>query len=385
MTAVPPADTTPGTVRESVVYGVGCVEGLCDEIIELGAIHPSAHGALRIRVTAENGVVTAADPMPGLLHRGAEKLMEARDYRQVLMLASRHDWLAASASEVGAALAVERMLGIEVPERATWIRTLMVELTRISAGAMFLGATASDDSGLPLLLLRDRILDLVEAYTGGRVHPMLTRIGGLAVAPDQAWLDDVAALCDSARTAVQGWTSGGLRDLVQRGAGIAVLDPADAVAYAASGPVGRASGLDLDLRRDDPYLSYPHLEVPVAVGATGDAAARFTALTSDVAVAVDLVEACVAAVRPMSGPVDVRLPKVLRVPEGRDYTWTENPSGINGYLLVSRGEPSPWRLKIRTASFAHVQALAVALPGTPVRDLPLALASFFFVVGDIDR
>lgn len=369
----------------SVVYGVGCVDGMCDEIIDLGAMHPSTHGALRIRVTAEDGVVTAADPMPGLLHRGAEKLMEARDYRQVLMLASRHDWLAASASEVGAALAVERMLGIEVPERATRLRTLMVELTRMSAGALFLGATTQDESGRSLLLLRDRILDLVEAYTGGRVHPMLTRIGGLAAAPDTTWLDEVAALCDAARTALQRWSGGGLQDLLHRGAGIAVLAPADAVAYAASGPVGRASGLDLDLRRDDPYLSYADLDVPVAVGTTCDAAARFTALTRDVEGAIDLVEACIAAARPMSGPIDVRLPKVLRVPEGRDYVWTENPSGINGYLLVSRGDPSPWRLKIRTASYAHVQALAVALPGTPVAELPLALASFFFVAGDIDR
>lgn len=368
----------------SVVYGVGCVDGLCDEIIDLGAMHPSSHGALRIRITADAGVITAADPMPGLLHRGAEKLMEARDYRQVLMLASRHDWLAASASEVGAALAVEGMLGIEVPARATWIRTLLVELTRISAGAAFLGATAAD-SGRPLLLLRDRILDLVEVYTGGRVHPMLTRIGGLAAPPDDEWLDDVTDVCDTARKTLQDWSGGGLRDLTYRGAGIAVLDPADAVAYAASGPVGRASGLDLDLRRDDPYLSYADLTVPVTVETSGDAAARFTVLTRDIEGAVDLVEACSVAAQSMSGPIDVRLPKVLRVPEGRDYTWTENPSGINGYLLVSRGGPSPWRLKIRTASFAHVQALAVALPGTPVADLPLALASFFFVAGDIDR
>lgn len=369
----------------SIVYGIGAVEGLCDEIIELGALHPSAHGGLRIRIEARDGVVTAADPMPGLLHRGAEKLMEARDYRQVLMLASRHDWLAGFSSEVGAALAVEDLLGIEVPGRATWIRMLLAELTRITAGAMFLGASVPLDAGRPLHMLRDRILDHVEDYTGGRVHPMITRIGGLAAAPDPGWFDDVSTACDEARTVVMQWTADVLPQLTDPGRGIAVLDREAAIDYAASGPVGRASGIDFDLRRDDPYLGYADLQVPVHVHADGDAAARFTAFADDVRSAIDLAAECARIAASMNGPVDVRLPKVVRAPEGRTYMWTENPSGINGYLLVSTGGPAPWRMKIRTASFAHVQSLAAALPGTPVEQLPLALASFFFVVGDIDR
>jgi len=369
----------------STVYGLGAVHGMCDEIIELGALHPSTHGGLRIRVEARDGVVTAADPMPGLLHRGAEKLMEARDYRQVLMLASRHDWLAGFSSEVGAALAVEDLLGIEVPERATWIRTLLAELTRVTAGALFLGAAVPLEVGRPLLLLRDRILDLVEEYTGGRVHPMVTRIGGLASAPDATWLDDVVHLCETGRGVVAAWIDESLPLLTGPGREIAVLDRMKAEDYGASGPVGRASGIPLDLRRDDPYLAYAHLDVAVHTDSRGDASARFGAFAEDVRTAVELARECALAARPMSGPVDVRLPKVVRAPEGRTYTWTENPSGINGYLLVSTGGPAPWRMKIRTASFAHVQALAVALPGTPVDHLPLALASFFFVTGDVDR
>jgi NADH-quinone oxidoreductase subunit D len=150
-----------------------------------------------------------------------------------------------------------------------------------------------------------------------------------------------------------------------------------------SGPVARASGLDVDLRRDDPYLGYGSLQVPVVLRSAGDAAARFDCLLEQVRVSLDLVLECLD--RLPSGPVDVKLPKTVRAPEGATYAWTENPSGIAGYYLVSRGAPTPWRLAMRTASFNNVSALPAVLPGSRVQDLPAVLASFFFVVGDIDK
>ena len=153
-----------------------------------------------------------------------------------------------------------------------------------------------------------------------------------------------------------------------------------------SGPIARASGVDFDLRRDEPYLAYGELDVPVVTRTEGDCLARFECLLEQVQVSLDLADACLdrlAALPP--GPINVRLPKVLKVPEGSTYAWTENPLGINGYYLVSRGEKTPWRLKLRSASFNNIQVLTELLPGALVADMVAILGSMFFVVGDIDK
>ena len=152
-----------------------------------------------------------------------------------------------------------------------------------------------------------------------------------------------------------------------------------------TGPVARASGLDLDLRRDEPYLAYGSLDVPVVTRTSGDCHARFEVLLDQVYASLDLAEQCLDRVDRLTGPINTRLPKVVKAPEGHTYAWTENPLGINGYYLVSRGEKTPWRLKLRTASYANVQALATLMPGSLVPDLIAILGSMFFVVGDIDK
>ena len=167
-------------------------------------------------------------------------------------------------------------------------------------------------------------------------------------------------------------------------AGVAVLSTAQALGFGASGPVARASGVDLDLRRDDPCLPYPPFEVPTATD--GDARARIRVLVDELAPSIGLVAwAAEQLAGSIGAPVDVRLPKVVRVPEGATYTWTENPTGINGYLLVSRNDRTPWRLKLRSAGFGNAAALGAALEGTAVTDLPGAIASFLLVCGDVDR
>jgi NADH-quinone oxidoreductase subunit D len=179
--------------------------------------------------------------------------------------------------------------------------------------------------------------------------------------------------------------------LVGRTRGIGVLSPERVHAYGVSGPIGRASGVDLDLRRDQPYLAYGELFAAggpgrVVTRTAGDCLARLECLLEQVHVSLDLAAACVDRLRSLpQGPVNVRLPKVLRVPEGHLYTWTENPLGINGYYLVSRGGKTPWRLKLRSASFNNVQVLAQLLPGTLVSDMVAILGSTFFVVGDVDK
>jgi NADH-quinone oxidoreductase subunit D len=234
---------------------------------------------------------------------------------------------------------------------------------------------------------RETIQAVMEEASGGRMHYMYNRVGGLKEEVPAGWTG-------RARQAI-GDVQRRLPDLdklirrneifMARTVGVGVLSAADAAAFGASGPVARASGLDMDLRRDEPYLAYGELDVPVVTRTTGDCHARFEMLLDQVYASLDLALTCLDRVDRLSGPVNVRLPKVVKAPEGHTYAWTENPLGINGYYLVSHGDRTPWRLKLRTASYSNVQALTKLLPGCLVPDLIAILGSMFFVVGDIDK
>ncbi len=364
-------------LREQVV-GLGAAAApVSDVVLSLGPHHPSTHGVLQLSLVLDGDVVVSADPVVGFLHRGAEKLFEVRDYRQAVMLANRHDWLSAFANELGIVLAVERMLGMQVPDRAVWLRTLLAELNRVLNHLMFLGA--ADPPVARLFAEREALQSVMESATGGRVHYQYNRVGGLHEDVPLGWTGDVRRAVDGVRTALPS-----LRESYSGlGAGVAVLAPSVVLSHGVSGPLARASGVDLDLRRDEPYLAYGELTVPVVTRTAGDAAARFACVLDQVAVSLDLVDTCVD--RLPGGAVALRLPKTVKAPEGWTYAWTENPLGVQGYTLVSRGDRVPWRLAMRTASFSNVSALARALPGTRLADLVPALCSFFFVVGDIDK
>ncbi len=365
-------------MTRELLAGVGVASG-ADLVLDLGASHPSTHGALRVALVLDGDVIVSADPVVGLLHRGAEKLFEVRDYRQVLVLANRHDWLSAFSNELGIALAVERMMGIDVPPRAVWLRTLLAELNRVLSHLMFLGASLP---GFPAFAEREGVQRVMEEATGGRLHYMANRVGGLLQDVPAGWTGRVRAATQAVRARLPE-----LQDRLDAtlgpAAGVGVLAAADVLSYGVSGPVARASGVDVDLRRDEPYLAYADLDVPVVLGTDGDVPARFGCLLGQVVVALDLVDTCLSALP--AGPVDVRLPKSVRPPEGSTYAWTENPLGAMGYYLVSRGGTTPWRLAMRTASFNNVSVLPVLLPGVRLPELPVVLASLFFVLGDVDK
>ncbi|MFM7146209.1 MAG: hypothetical protein ACKOW5_07720 [Actinomycetales bacterium] len=372
------------TSLRRVRVGVGAARYLdVDLALDLGDLHPTGHAAMMLDLQVDDGIIVAADPLVGFLHRSAEKLFEARDYRQILMLANRHDWLSAFHAELGVALTVEHALGITPPERAVWARTLLAELTRITAMLLLLEPLTPT-----VLPWRERFITAQQLATGNRVHPMITRIGGLARPIDPEWLDTVDALLDEFTPA---WTAIGTEvEVIARGLqGIAVLSTAQATAFGASGPVGRASGVTIDLRWQPGYLAYPLLE-PIAgtrdAMTNGDAQSRYQQVAGEITSSIDRVRQCLVVVRRLgSGPVDVALPKVVRAPEGSWYLAIDGPLGMLGYLLVSRAERSPWRLKLRTPSFNHAQALTAALPGTTLDRLADALRSMFLVIGDIDR
>ncbi len=382
-----------GAVAE-VTVGVGdAAPGLpTDVVLNIGPQHPSTHGVLRLRVVLDGEHILTADPIVGYMHRGAEKLFEVRDYRQILVLANRHDWLSAFSNELGVALAVERMLGLEVPVRATWLRTLLAELNRILSHLMFLGSyplEIGDQAPAYAFREREAIQAVMEEAAGGRMHFMFNRVGGIKDEVPAGWTGRVRQAVSDVRRRLPDLDSLIRTDdtFVARTTGVGVLSRDTALQYGVSGPVARASGLDLDLRRDEPYLAYGELRdvLRVVTGAAGDCQARFGCLLDQVYASLDLAEACLDRLATVSGPVNVRLPKTVKAPEGHIYEWTESPLGINGYYLVSRGEKTPWRLKLRSASYNNVQVLSDVLPGTRLSDLVAILGSMFFIVGDIDK
>ncbi len=384
--------------ERAIGVGIGARElATEDMVLNIGPQHPSTHGVLRLRLTLDGERILSAEPIVGYMHRGAEKLFEVRDYRQILVLANRHDWLSAFANELGVVIAAERMLGMEVPERAVWARTLLAEMNRVLNHLMFLGSYPLEIGAITPIFYsfreREVLQAVMEEVSGGRMHYMFNRIGGLKEELPAGWTE-------RARAAVQA-VDRGVDDIEQlilgneifraRTSGVGVLLAPLISEYGVSGPIARASGVDFDLRRDDPYLAYPELFGPdgpgrVVLRKDGDCLARFECLFEQVRVSLVLAHACLDRLAELPpGPINVRLPKVLKVPEGTTYAWTENPLGINGYYLVSRGEKTPWRLKLRSASYNNIQVLSRVLPGNLVADMIAILGSMFFVVGDIDK
>ncbi len=382
----------------ALTVGVGAGElATADMVLNIGPQHPATHGVLRLKIVVDGEQIVSAEPVVGYMHRGAEKLFEVRDYRQIIVLANRHDWLSAFANELGVVLAAEQLLGIEVPQRAVWARTLLAELNRVLNHLMFLGSYPLELGAITPVFYafreREELQAVMEEISGGRMHYMFNRVGGLKEDLPAGWLHRVLSAVAAVRSRLPE-----LERLVvgneivhARTSGVGVLSRELAAAYGVSGPIGRASGLDVDLRRDDPYLAYGELFAAggpgrVVTRTAGDCLARLEVLLEQVHVSLDLVVACVDRLAGLpQGPVNVRLPKVLKVPEGHLYRWTENPLGINGYYLVSRADKVPWRLKLRSASFNNVQVLSRILPGCLVSDMVAVLGSTFFVVGDVDK
>jgi NADH-quinone oxidoreductase subunit D len=367
-----------------------------DMVLNIGPQHPATHGVLRLQLTLDGERIVSCDPVIGYMHRGAEKLFEVRDYRQIIVLANRHDWLSAFSNELGVVLAVERMLGMEVPVRAVWARMLLAELNRVLNHLMFLGSYPLEIGAITPVFYafreRETLQQVMEEISGGRMHYMFNRVGGLKEDLPAGWLDRTSEAIAAVRRRLPQ-----IEDLIfdneifrARTRGVGTLSPELIAAYGVSGPIARASGVDFDLRRDEPYLAYDELAADgllrVCTREEGDCHARFGLLFDQVKVSLDLADACLERLRTLSpGPINQRLPKNLKVPEGATYAWTENPLGINGYYLVSKGEKTPWRLKLRSASFNNISVLPEVLSGCVVADMVAVLGSMFFVVGDIDK
>jgi NADH-quinone oxidoreductase subunit D len=357
-----------------------------DETSGLPIFAPASHGMLRIDCQIADDTIVSATPMLGSMHRGAEKLFESRDYRQVIGLANRHEWLSAFSGEVGVAQLLETALGIEVPEAAQWLRTFLLEFNRVTSHLAFLAGFPWENNDLTKNLRASRELwvNHYQLYTGSRMHPMLTRIGGLTHAPQASWLEDVTQLCfDTAAIVLEtNWEL-----LLTPFTGIGVLPKSEALDQAISGPVARASGYAIDARENAIGVKYQELEsFAVVLQTGGDVRSRLLQLVDEVTVSLamisELIEPCIKRV---DEEVNVLLPKVVRVPEGSYEHSIETPLGIASWFLVSRNDKLPYRLKLRPASLHTVLALSTVLKNSQRNDFDAIIASMPFVSGDADR
>ncbi|MCU1345723.1 MAG: nuoD [Acidimicrobiia bacterium] len=358
--------------------------------LNIGPQHPATHGTLRIICRVDGEQIIWADPAPGYMHRGYEKLVEVRTYPQINTLVNRIDWLGSFANEVPFILAGEKLMGIEAPPRAQWIRTIMFELSRIANLSLFLG-----DMGVQLgavtpvfLAFRDReyVLNQIESATGQRFHPNYDRIGGLKEDLPKGWAVETKAAMAKLRTFCDQ-----MEDLVMgnvifqaRTRGVGVIPKDVGLSYGVSGANIRASGVDWDLRRDnDNPLAWKHADWKVWTHPDGDSFARYWVRLQEVRESTKIVDQLLDGLP--AGSVMAKVPRIIKVPEGEAWVSTENPLGQMGYYIVSRGETGPFRVKIRSASFNNVSIASWLLKGTLIPDVITILSSLYFILGDIDR
>lgn len=358
--------------------------------LNMGPQHPATHGTLRVVAKLDGEQVVWADIMPGYMHRGYEKLCEVRTYPQVTTLVNRIDWLGSFANEVPFILAAEQLMDIEAPPRATYIRTILFEMARIANIVLFLG-----DLGVQLgavtpafYAFRDRehVLDQIESVTGGRFHPNFDRIGGLKDDLPKGWIADTKAVmarmrgfCDEIEDLLFG---NEIFEARTRGVGVI---PADlALSYGLTGANARASGIDWDLRRDSNIgLAHDDVDWRVWTHPDGDSFARCWVRLQETREATKIVDQLCDKLP--GGAIMAKVPRIIKVPEGEAYVATENPLGVMGYYVVSKGDIGPFRVKIRSASFSNVSILPWLLKGVYVPDIITILASLYFILGDIDR
>jgi len=363
-----------------------------DLLINVGPQHPSTHGVFRMVLEIDGELVKDVIPYIGYLHRGAEKLCETMDYRQGIGFMDRTEYLAAFNAELSYVMAVEALAGLEVPERAQWIRMILCELNRISSHFMFMGAFGVDTGvmGTPFIYgwrEREGIIDLFEEISGDRMMYAYFRPGGLA------W--DVTTNFKARVREILKSVTQGIKDFdglfteneifVARTKGVGYISAEDAIDYGMSGPSLRASGVPLDVRKDEPYLKYSEIDFKVITGEHGDVFDRYHCRLQELRESVKIIEQCLAKM-PDTGPImPEKMPRMLRTPPGEVYLRTEAPRGEYGVYLVSNGGNRPYRLKVRSACLSNLQALKQMSVGQYVADAILVLGSIDIVLSEVDR
>jgi NADH-quinone oxidoreductase subunit D len=373
-----------------------------DMTLNIGPQHPSTHGVLRLVARVDGERAFDVHPVIGYMHRGYEKLSEVRTYPQITTLVNRIDWVSGYANEVPFIVAAEKLMQLEVPERAQYIRLILTEMARISSHLVFMASYPLElGAATPLFFAlreRERILDLLEGVTGGRFHPNFNRIGGVKpaygsgsqtrklvqdlpagfFAETRDAVDHVLGVADEIEALVAG-----NEIILARTKGVGLLPVDVAASYGVSGPNLRASGVAFDLRKVESYLPYDRFDFEIPVGENGDCWDRWSVRLAEIRQSARIIQQAIDGIP--SGPLQAKVPKVIKVPKGETYVRAENPKGEMGYYLVSDGGQGPYRLKIRSASFSNISILPWILEGVLVPDIIAILGSLDFVLGDVDR
>jgi NADH-quinone oxidoreductase subunit D len=383
-------------------------------ILNMGPQHPSTHGVLRVLLEIDGETVVRMMPDIGFLHTGIEKTCEAKFYQQVVPLTDRIDYLCPMTNNLCYVLAVEKLLGLEIPPKAQWLRVLLNELTRINSHLVWLGTHALDLGAMTVFLYcfreREEILRMFEMVSGQRMMTSYFRVGGIALEPPLGFFDRVRDFASYFQSKVDEYENllTGNPIWMMRTKGVAVMSAEDAIALGATGPTLRGSGVDFDLRRDMPYSGYENFKFKVPVSHDGDVFARYMCRVQELRESLEIVKQALAGMP--EGSIKADAPKVVlpdrekmktemealiyhfkiitegfAVPVGEVYQAVESPRGEMGYYIVSDGTAKPYRVHMRSACFANLQTLPTMCEGRLLADVVAAIGSIDIVLGEIDR
>jgi NADH-quinone oxidoreductase subunit D len=383
--------------------------------LSMGPSHPSTHGVLRLQMELDGEILTKCDPVLGYLHRGDEKIAENMTYNQFVPYTDRLDYLAPLANNMAYAIAVERLANLQVPPRCQAIRVLTAEMARVSAHLMGLGAFGIDVGAWSVFMYcfeeREKLYTLFEELTGARFTTSYTRIGGLSRDVPEGWTKKVEAFCDQFLPILDEILGMLTRNKIflDRTVDVGIISKADAISYGLTGPNLRGSGVSTDLRKDRPYSGYEQYEFDVPVGSKGDCYDRYLCRGEEMKQSVRIIRQVIKnfpggdwyakdARKIFAPPKDKILTSMEelinnfmivtegpQMPAGEVYFEAENPKGVLGFYIVSKGGGVPWRLKIRSPSFCNLSILPKLCVGNMVSDVVSILGSLDFVMGECDR
>jgi NADH-quinone oxidoreductase subunit D len=359
-------------------------------VINMGPQHPSTHGVLRVVLKLDGERVVDSDVIIGYLHRGIEKLSENRNWTQIILLTDRMDYVAAATNNVGYCETVEKLMQLEVPRRARYIRTALCELQRIASHCLWLGTHAMDIGAMTVFLYafreRELILDLFEEYCGARLTYNSMRIGGLPLDIPVGWDGKVLEFCNIMMQKVDEYEEllTNNRIWLERTKGIGVISAEGAVAIGLSGPPLRGSGVPKDVRKDEPYAVYSEMKFEVPIGTSGDTYDRYLVRLEEFRQSVKIIRQAIEGIP--EGPIVGKVPRLIKPPAGETYHAIESPKGELGYFIVSDGKSTnPYRFRVRPPSFCNLQALPQLIKGHMVADVVALIGSIDVVLGEVDR
>ena len=359
-------------------------------VINMGPQHPSTHGVLRVVLKLDGERVVDADCVIGYIHRGIEKLSENRDWTQIILLTDRMDYVAAATNNLGYCQTVEKLMRIEVPRRARYVRTLLAELQRIASHCLWLGTHAMDIGAMTVLLYafreREFVLDLFEEFCGARLTYNSMRIGGLPLDVPPGWDRKVLSFCDLMEGKLNDYETllTNNRIWLKRTRDVGVISADEAIGLGLCGPPLRGSGVPRDVRKDEPYAAYDELEFNVPLGSRGDTYDRYLIRMDEFRESLRLIRQAVEGLP--EGPIMGKVPRLLKPPAGETYHAIESPKGELGYFIVSDGKSTnPYRFRVRPPSFCNLQGLKRLVIGHLVADVVALIGTIDIVLGEVDR